>query len=683
MELNTLAGRTFNDITQYPVFPWILRDYESPTIDLANPAVYRDLTRPMGALGAERAAQFRERYESVLEGARESGEEPDPPAFHYGTHYSCAGYVLYYLVRLEPFTRMALALQGGAFDKADRLFRDVRSSWESASAENLQDVRELIPEFYCLPEFLMNADGFDLGVTQRGSPVHHVRLPPWARGDAREFVRVQRRALESDHVSARLHAWVDLVFGHKQRGADAVRAQNVFVHLTYEGEVDLDAIDDALLREATLAQIHNFGQTPTRLFKRPHDARAPPPVVRADERGVRSVDAAAVAWHAPSTPPLCIVGHPAIAALRPVLLAGATTVGGAGSSSAYPGSNAVGDAKLARDRVVMVGTRCLLCPAPGSDEYVRFGGPSCGVAFYQIGGGGGGGVVASSKGGAAPDALLSAHDGLHARPITCAAYADSGAALATGGGDGALRVWSVAPSYYAGGGRTLELRGTLAAHAGAVACVDACEPFGVLVSGGACDARVLVWDLNRLAFLRELPGHRGRVTAVSVNRATGGAVTLASAELRVWGVNGDLLARWSAAQRRSLPTVAIATRCPHWQEGVVAVTGHDNGDVSLWGIQWSGAGGGGSGGGGSGGSSGSGAGCEETGSIMARTSIPPRDLVCRRVLNGAHTRAVTCVRVCDDQRELLVGDAKGVVSRWQCLRLADMSQGELRELMAA
>lgn len=29
MALNLMAGRTFNDITQYPVFPWILADYSS------------------------------------------------------------------------------------------------------------------------------------------------------------------------------------------------------------------------------------------------------------------------------------------------------------------------------------------------------------------------------------------------------------------------------------------------------------------------------------------------------------------------------------------------------------------------------------------------------------------------------------------------------------------------------
>lgn len=43
MHLNTLAGRSYNDLTQYPVFPWILKDYTSQTIDLTDENIYRDL----------------------------------------------------------------------------------------------------------------------------------------------------------------------------------------------------------------------------------------------------------------------------------------------------------------------------------------------------------------------------------------------------------------------------------------------------------------------------------------------------------------------------------------------------------------------------------------------------------------------------------------------------------------
>ena len=84
----------------------ILTDYESETIDLNDPRIYRDLSKPMGAIGEQRAEQFRIRYENW------DDITGNTPKFHYGTHYSSAGVVLYYLIRLEPFTRFALQLQG-------------------------------------------------------------------------------------------------------------------------------------------------------------------------------------------------------------------------------------------------------------------------------------------------------------------------------------------------------------------------------------------------------------------------------------------------------------------------------------------------------------------------------------------------------------------------------------------
>lgn len=68
-----------------------------------------------------------------------------------------------YLVRLEPFTQHFLRLQGGHFDLADRMFHSVKEAWLSASKHNMADVKELIPEFFYLPEFLCNSNKFDLG----------------------------------------------------------------------------------------------------------------------------------------------------------------------------------------------------------------------------------------------------------------------------------------------------------------------------------------------------------------------------------------------------------------------------------------------------------------------------------------------------------------------------------------
>lgn len=84
VQLNTLAGRTFNDLNQYPVFPWVLADYTSPSLDLNAPATYRDLSKPVGALSEKRRLEFEDRYESLK-------EDPDIPPFHYGSHYSSAG----------------------------------------------------------------------------------------------------------------------------------------------------------------------------------------------------------------------------------------------------------------------------------------------------------------------------------------------------------------------------------------------------------------------------------------------------------------------------------------------------------------------------------------------------------------------------------------------------------------
>ncbi|XP_055524887.1 neurobeachin isoform X10 [Wyeomyia smithii] len=264
MFLNTIAGRTYNDLNQYPVFPWVLTNYESRELDLSQPSNYRDLSKPIGALNPSRREYFEERYESW--------DTPGIPPFHYGTHYSTSAFVLNWLIRIEPFTAMFLALQGGKFDHADRLFSSISLSWKNCQRDT-SDVKELIPEWYFLPEMFYNSSDYRLGQREDGKNVGDVELPPWAK-TPEEFVRINRMALESEFVSCQLHQWIDLIFGYKQRGPEAMRATNVFYYLTYEGSVDLDTISDAVTREAIENQIKNFGQTPSLLLMEPHPPRS-------------------------------------------------------------------------------------------------------------------------------------------------------------------------------------------------------------------------------------------------------------------------------------------------------------------------------------------------------------------------------------------------------------------------
>ncbi|TPX69384.1 hypothetical protein SpCBS45565_g02416 [Spizellomyces sp. 'palustris'] len=267
MWLNTVSGRTYNDLTQYPVFPWIIRDYESETLDITDPSIYRDLSKPVGALDETRLAQYLERYKAF--------EDPTGriKKFHYGTHYSSAAAVVFYLLRLEPFTTLHITLQGGKFDHPDRQFHSLRNCWKSVLAGS-GDVKELIPEFFYMPEFLTNDNRFDLGVKQTGEVLDDVILPPWSK-TPEDFVRIHREALESDFVSEHLNEWIDLIWGYKQTGEEAVKAHNVFYYLTYEGAINIDAIKDPMERRSIEDQINNFGQTPSQLFKKPHPKRAP------------------------------------------------------------------------------------------------------------------------------------------------------------------------------------------------------------------------------------------------------------------------------------------------------------------------------------------------------------------------------------------------------------------------
>uniref|UniRef100_A0A3Q2YNQ3 LPS responsive beige-like anchor protein n=2 Tax=Hippocampus comes TaxID=109280 RepID=A0A3Q2YNQ3_HIPCM len=262
--LNTISGRTYNDLNQYPVFPWVITNYEAEQLDLTLPSNFRDLSKPVGALNPKRAAFFSDRYESW--------DDDQVPKFHYGTHYSTSSFTLMWLLRMEPFTTFFLNLQGGKFDHADRTFSSVSRAWRNCQRDT-SDVKELIPEFYYLPEMFVNANTYNLGVMEDGTAVSDVELPPWAK-TPEEFVRINRQALESEFVSCQLHQWIDLIFGYRQQGPEATRALNVFYYLTYEGAVNLSSIGDPMLREAVESQIQSFGQTPCQLLIEPHTPRS-------------------------------------------------------------------------------------------------------------------------------------------------------------------------------------------------------------------------------------------------------------------------------------------------------------------------------------------------------------------------------------------------------------------------
>ena len=151
----------------------------------------------------------------------------------------------------------------------------------------------MTPEFFYLPDFLLNKNHFDFGEGQNGDVISSVALPTWANSPY-EFVFRHRQALESEHVSRNLHKWVDLIFGSKQKGQAAKDADNVFSYLTYEGNVNLLEIKDKGERSGVFEQIAEYGQTPHQIMISDHP---PKEIFRFDKTEMlKSNDNSKMSW---------------------------------------------------------------------------------------------------------------------------------------------------------------------------------------------------------------------------------------------------------------------------------------------------------------------------------------------------------------------------------------------------
>ncbi|XP_055915316.1 lysosomal-trafficking regulator isoform X2 [Eupeodes corollae] len=273
MTLNQIAGRTYNDLMQYPVFPWILANYTTDVLDLTDKKNFRKLEKPIAVQHEENEQHYVNNYTYINNTMTSMGTLQIKP-YHYSSHYSNSGTVLHFLVRVPPFTSYFLRYQDNNFDLPDRTFHSLATTWSLASKDSPTDVKELIPEFFCLPEMFENFERFDFGCRQSGERVEDVLLPPWCLRDPRLFVLIHRQALESEIVRQNIHNWIDLIFGHNQTGQNAVDTINVFHPATYAVFLESE-ITDPIERKAVETMVKTYGQMPKQLFKTAHPSSKP------------------------------------------------------------------------------------------------------------------------------------------------------------------------------------------------------------------------------------------------------------------------------------------------------------------------------------------------------------------------------------------------------------------------
>ena len=177
--------------------------------------------------------------------------------YYFGSHYSNGTYVSHYLLRIFPYSLTSIEIQVENFDTADRLFINLGKTFKNVSSEKC-DVRELIPQFFCLPEMFENLNKLNLGYLQdleeneniennynnikkekdkENLRVEDVLLPNWAKNNKNYFIMKMREILEDERL--KINHWVNLIFGIYQFGNEALKIGNIFCSYCYDNVMNL------------------------------------------------------------------------------------------------------------------------------------------------------------------------------------------------------------------------------------------------------------------------------------------------------------------------------------------------------------------------------------------------------------------------------------------------------------
>ena len=160
MIINLISNRSFNDLYQYPIFP-ILYFFDKAS----NKNIKRDFREHIGFQNNLQQSKFRK--DQILKAYKESfnelnenntyfdSEKKEDSVYYFNTHYSNSIYTSNFLIRFFPLSFTAIELQGKGFDNPNRLFFSIEDTLFNISSQK-SDLRELIPEFFYLPEMFMN-----------------------------------------------------------------------------------------------------------------------------------------------------------------------------------------------------------------------------------------------------------------------------------------------------------------------------------------------------------------------------------------------------------------------------------------------------------------------------------------------------------------------------------------------
>jgi len=199
--VNKFSGRTYNDLSQYLILPWTLKDY----IDINDKNYIRNFSLPMAVQEKECLKIVQENYNM----------DDDIKKSYFKCHYSNSSYVAIFLFRINPFTNNQIKLQSGKFDSPYRQILCIQGLCDVF--KDHKETCELIPEYYYLIESFLNLNFNFFGILNKKLEdiVNNLKLTQ-GFDSLLELFLFHQNFLNSDEISSNVHKWIDNIFGENQ-----------------------------------------------------------------------------------------------------------------------------------------------------------------------------------------------------------------------------------------------------------------------------------------------------------------------------------------------------------------------------------------------------------------------------------------------------------------------------------
>ena len=256
--LNKYSTRTYCDLSQYPVFPWLIIQREK--IDqilsyldsegkeyIKMKDEFRDMRYPISMQTEEKREEMIKKYDDDQEKCEEE-DKPNKFHSHFDSHFSSPAFVYYFLMRLNPFLQDLIKLQNYRNEDANRMFLSFESLGNILSSG--VDNRELIPDFYCYFDYLINLNCNYLDVIDEGNIINDDFCIDSEQSKDEEkgiiayvhSLYKDKKLLNSTFISRRIPEWVDIIFGKNQipDKENIAKSCNIYSKNSYEQKTNFE-----------------------------------------------------------------------------------------------------------------------------------------------------------------------------------------------------------------------------------------------------------------------------------------------------------------------------------------------------------------------------------------------------------------------------------------------------------